>query len=124
FTALCVTSEEVRPQLVDEIHCSVLKVLVKSETDGGKVEITLPEIEEDDEEEDEDDESAQATPTPEPEPQPTKRATRSSLAKLEAERIAAEVAEAERQSLAAAKLVHRAAELLEGYDWIDHLGKR
>lgn len=119
--ALCVTSEQVPTQLLDEIHCSILKILVKSEEDGGKVEITLPEIEEEDEEdEDEDDE---ATPTPEPEPRPAKRATRSSLAKIEAERLAAEAAEAERQSQAE-RLVHRAEELLEDFDWIEHLRKR
>jgi len=120
--ALCVTSEETPTQLLEEIHCSILKVLVRSEQDGGKVEITLPEIEEADDE-DEDDENADATPTPEPEPQPTKRATRSSLAKLEAERLAAEAAEAERLSQVA-KLAHRAEELLEGYDWIEQLRKR
>ncbi|PKS10164.1 hypothetical protein jhhlp_001914 [Lomentospora prolificans] len=121
--ALCVTSEEVPTQLLDEIHCGILKILVRSEEEGGKVEITLPEIEEEDDEEDDDDEDGDATPTPEPEPQPTKRATRSSLAKIEAERLAAEAAEAERLSQAE-KLVHRAEELLEGYDWIEQLRKR
>lgn len=123
--ALCVSSEEVTVPLLEEIHCSILKVLVHSEQDGGKVQIELPEIEGDEEEDDEEEEveSAEATPTPEPEPE-TKRATRSSLAKLEAERIAAEAAEEERQNQAAAKPLHRAEELLEGYDWIEHLRKR
>ncbi|KAM5353804.1 hypothetical protein ACJ41O_000454 [Fusarium nematophilum] len=118
---LCVASEQVPVQLFDEIHCSVLKVLVDSEADGGKVRITLPEIEEEasDEEEDED---ASAQPTPEPEPKPVARATRSSLAKLEAERLAAEAAAAEKENEEESK--HRAEQLLKDYDWIEHLQKR
>lgn len=122
--ALCVSSEEAVVPLIEEIHCSILKVLVNSEQDDGKVQIELPEIEDEDEEsEDEEAESAEATPTPEPEPK-NKRATRGSLAKLEAERIAAEAAEEERQKEAAAIPLHRAEELLEDYDWIEHLQKR
>lgn len=122
--ALCVTSDDVTTHLLEEIHCSILKVLVHSEQQDGKVQITLPEIEEEDSDEDEDDESEEATPTPEPEPK-NKRATRGSLAKLEAEKIAAELAEEEeRLNEAAARASHRADELLAGYDWIEHLRKR
>lgn len=121
---MSVASEQTPVQLFDEIHCSVLKILVDSEADGGKVRINLPEIEEDDSDED-GDEDASALPTPEPEPKPTGRATRSSLAKLEAERLAAEAAAAERESEAAeAETKHRADELLKDYDWIEHLRKR
>ena len=125
--ALCVSSEEATVPLIEEIHCSILKVLVHSDQQGGKVQIELPEIDgEEDEDEDEDDEaeSAEATPTPEPEPKKNKRATRGSLAKVEAERIAAELAEEERQKQAAVKALHRADDLLEDYDWIEHLRKR
>ncbi|KAI5457837.1 ATP-utilizing chromatin assembly and remodelling N-terminal-domain-containing protein [Mariannaea sp. PMI_226] len=123
---MSVASEQVPVHLFDEIHCSVLKVLVDSEADGGKVRITLPEIEEEDsDEDDEDDEDESTEPTPEPEPKPVGRATRSSLARLEAERLAAELAAEEKESEAAeAEAQHRAEELLEGYDWIEHLRKR
>lgn len=122
---MCIASENVPVQLFDEIHCSVLKILVDSEADGGKVRITLPEIEEEDSDEDEDDEDESMLPTPEPEPKPVGRATRSSLAKLEAERLAAEVAAAEKESEAEeAEPKHRADELLRDYDWIESLRKR
>ncbi|KAK7431803.1 hypothetical protein QQZ08_001744 [Neonectria magnoliae] len=121
-----VASEQVPVQLFDEIHCSVLKVLVDSEADGGKVRITLPEIEEDDSDEEEEEEGEDnEEATPEPEPKPVGRATRSSMAKLEAERLAAELAAAEAESEAAeAETKHRAEELLKDYDWIEHLRKR
>ncbi|KAF4984565.1 hypothetical protein FZEAL_299 [Fusarium zealandicum] len=118
---LCVASEEVPIQLLDEIHCSVLKVLVDSEADGGKVRITLPEIDEEDSDEEEDEDDS-AQPTPEPEPKPVGRATRSSLAKLEAERLLAEAAAAEKETEEVSK--HQAEELLKDYDWIEHLRKR
>ncbi|KAJ4322279.1 hypothetical protein N0V84_004871 [Fusarium piperis] len=118
---LCSASEQIPIQLFDEIHCSVLKILVDSEADGGKVRITLPEIEEEDSDEEEDEDTS-AQPTPEPEPKPVGRATRSSLAKLEAERLAAEAAAAEKESEEETK--HRAEQLLRDYDWIEHLRKR
>ncbi|KAK3375073.1 hypothetical protein B0H63DRAFT_265849 [Podospora didyma] len=120
--AMQVASEEVPVQLFDEIHCSVLKILVTAEADGGKVQIQLPELE--DEEDDEDDEE-EGEPTPEPEPQPTGRTTRRSLAKLEAERLAAEAAAAEKEMEEAEHAPkHRAEDVLNGYDWIEHLAKR
>lgn len=126
---MLVASERVPVQLFDEIHCAVLKVLVDSEQDGGKVRIELPEVdeEESDEEGDEDDEEEDGSDqeTPEPEPKPTGRATRSSLAKLEAERLAAEAAAAEEEELRAElETKHRAEELLQDYSWIEHLRKR
>ena len=124
--AMLVASEQVPVQLFDEIHCSVLKVLVDSEKDGGKVRITLPEIEEeedsDEEEDEEEDDEGSREATPEPDPKPTGRATRSSLAKLEAERLAAAAKEEELQ--AELETRHRAEELLEDYSWIDHLRRR
>lgn len=124
--SLVVTSEEVRPQLFDEIHCSVLSVLVSSEKDdGGKAQIQLPALEEEDEDEDEEEDSR--LPTPEPEPKPDKRATRGSLAKAEAERLANEAAAAEKESEEQAALNakrHRAEDVLDEYDWVEQAAKR
>lgn len=126
-------SGELPVQLFDEIHCSVLKILVDSEQEGGKVRINLPELEDEysDEEEDEDDgeeeegEEEVEEATPEPEEKPKRRATRSSLAKLEAEKLAAEVAAAEKEEIRAEQESrNRAEELMREFDWIDHLRKR
>ncbi|KAJ4304368.1 hypothetical protein N0V88_001981 [Collariella sp. IMI 366227] len=123
--AMLVATQEAPVQLFDEIHCAVLKILVSSEADGGKVQIQLPELEEEEEEEEEEimDESTMATP--EPEPQPSGRATRSSMAKMEAERMAAEAAAAEKEMEDVEDVPrHNAEEVLKGYDWIEHLRKR
>ena len=124
--AMTIASEEIRSQLFEEIHCAVLKILVSSEADGGKVQIQLPELEEDDDEdEDEEEDEESATESPEPQPQPTGRATRSSLAKLEAERLAAEAAAAEKELQEAEDAPkHLAHEVLSGFDWIEQLRKR
>lgn len=124
--AMLVASEEVPCQLFDEIHCAVLKILVSAEADGGKVQIQLPELD-DDEEEEEEDESVQesAQPSPEPEPEPSGRTTRRSLAKMEADRLAAEAAAAEKAMQQAEDLPrHRAEEALRDFDWIEQLRKR
>lgn len=122
--AMQVASEDVKVELFDEIHCAVLKILVHAEADGGKVQFRLPELEseEDSEEEVEDeDEESEDDATP----QPTARATRSSIAKLEAERLAAEAKAAEKEEKALENQPkHRAEEFLADYDWIAHLRKR
>lgn len=126
--AMQIASEDTRVQLFDEIHCAVLKILVQSEADGGKVQFRLPENEseedsdeDDDEEEEEEEEEEEREPTP----QPTTRATRSSMAKLEAERLAAEAAAAEREERELENAPkHRAEEFLNDYDWIEQLKKR
>jgi hypothetical protein len=125
--AMLVASAHTPVQLFDEIHCAVLKILVTSEAEGGKVQIQLPELDEEEEEEEEDEEEAESTaPTPEPDPQPSGRATRRSLAKAEADRLAAEAAAAEKEMQDAEDTPkHQAEELLrDGYDWIEHLKKR
>lgn len=132
--AMSVASERVHVQLFEEIHCSVLKILVDSEADGGKIRINLPELEEEESEEEEDDEEGgdeeeeqeeSQEPTPEPEPKPVARATRGSLAKLEAERLAAEAAAVEEENLRAElETRHRAEELLKQYNWVEQLRKR
>jgi hypothetical protein len=105
------------------MHCAALKVLVKSEGDGGKVQIQLPDMDEDSDEESGAETSAAPTPTPEPEPKPKGRATRSSLAKAEAEALKAESALAQ-QSTPEPKSPHRAAEMMAEIDWIERLRKR
>ncbi|OAR01761.1 hypothetical protein LLEC1_07250, partial [Akanthomyces lecanii] len=129
--AMSVASERTVVQLFNEIHCSVLKVLVDSEQDGGKVRITLPEIEEDEsDEEDEDgdeadEEEEEEEEEEEPEQKPVKRATRSSLAKQEAERIAAEAAAAEEETIKAEiESKTRVEEMMKEFDWVEHLRKR
>lgn len=126
--ALEVASDEAPCQLFVEVHCAVLKLLVSSEADGGKLQVNLPELdeEEDEDEEDEDAESAEPTPEPEPEPKRSGRATRSSLAKAEAERMQAEAAAAEKEKEKEAEPVarHRAPEVLADFDWIENLKKR
>ncbi|ERT01614.1 hypothetical protein HMPREF1624_02865 [Sporothrix schenckii ATCC 58251] len=120
-------SDDEPVQLFDEIHCSVLKTLVHSEADGGAVQIHLPDVEGEDDEEDkegEEEEEEEEEPEPEPAPRAT-RATRSSLAKVEAERLAAEAAAAEKEAEEEeAAAVHSAEAALEDYDWIDELRKR
>ncbi|KAL1899725.1 hypothetical protein Cpir12675_001224 [Ceratocystis pirilliformis] len=118
--ALCITSLDTKPQLIEEIHCSVLKILVGSKADGGRVEFALPAEEEEDEEEDEEDSTMQIS---EPEEKPLGRATRSSMAKIEADRIAAEAAAAEKEAKQP-ELTNRASELLQDFDWIESLQKR
>lgn len=127
--ALEVATDETPCQLFTEIHCAVLKHIVSSEADGGKLQINLPELDEDEDEEDEEeDESMEATPEPEPEPEPkpSGRTTRRSLAKAEAERIQAEAAAAEKEKEAEAEpaLKHRATQALADFDWVEHLKKR
>ncbi|KAI2782946.1 ATP-utilizing chromatin assembly and remodelling N-terminal-domain-containing protein [Daldinia loculata] len=118
--AVEITKEDTPCQLFTEIHCAVLKQVVSSEADGGQLLVDLPEL--DDDEEDEDDDSEPASPEPEPEPKPTGRATRSSLAKLEAERIKAEAAAAEKTP--EPEIKHRAPEALANFDWVEQLKKR
>ncbi|KAK6834302.1 hypothetical protein PG987_008996 [Apiospora arundinis] len=126
--ALEVASDETPCQLFTEIHCAVLKHIVTSEADGGKLQVNLPELDEDDEEDEEEDESMEATPEPEPEPEPkpSGRTTRRSLAKAEAERIQAEAAAAEKEKEEEAEpaLKHRATQALTDFDWVEHLKKR
>jgi hypothetical protein len=121
--AMQFSSEDVDCELFVEVHCAALKVLVKSEAEGGKVQIQLPEMDEDSDEESGAEGSAPPTPTPEPEPKPKRRATRSSLAKAEAEALRAEpgpVPEASPEL----KSTHRAAEMQAEIHWIDRLRKR
>ncbi|ESZ90188.1 hypothetical protein SBOR_9424 [Sclerotinia borealis F-4128] len=122
--ALQFTSEDVDCELFVEIHCAVLKILVNSEADDGKLQVQLPEMEESDDEEDSIIEvSVMPTLTPEPEPQPKGRATRSSLAKAEAEALQ-KAAEQPLEEPAGPTCTHRAAEMEDSIEWIEKLRKR
>lgn len=122
--AMCVASEETKVQLFEEIHCAVLKQLVSAETDGGKVNVQLPELDGEEEDSEEEEEEETKEPTPEPD-RPPARATRSSLAKAEAERLLAEARAAEKESQnVEPEIKHRAEQVLEDYDWIEELRKR
>ncbi|ORY70045.1 uncharacterized protein BCR38DRAFT_98340 [Pseudomassariella vexata] len=122
--AMEITSQDIPCQLFTEIHCAVLKQLVTSEADGGKLQVKLPELVEEEDEEAEEGVTAEPTPEPTPEPKPTARATRSSLAKAEAAKLQAEAAAAEKEKTPEATKRHRAAEVLADYDWMEHLKKR
>ncbi|KAI1106906.1 ATP-utilizing chromatin assembly and remodelling N-terminal-domain-containing protein [Jackrogersella minutella] len=119
--AMEITTEEIPCQLFTEIHCALLKQMVSSEEDGGKLLVDLPDLDEDDDEDDQD-ESMAPSPEPEPEPKPAGRATRSSLAKLEAERIRAEAAAAEKSP--EPEIKHRASDVLDSFNWIEQLKNR
>ncbi|ATY64414.1 chromatin assembly and remodeling factor [Cordyceps militaris] len=129
--AMSIASERTRIQLFDEIHCSLLSIMVDSSQDGGKVRIPLPEIEEDDSD-DEDgeaeeggEEQEEEEAEEEREKKPAKRATRSSLAKQEAERIAAEAAAAKEETIKAEmESKTRAEEMMKEFNWVEHLQKR
>ncbi|KAI1110779.1 ATP-utilizing chromatin assembly and remodelling N-terminal-domain-containing protein [Nemania sp. NC0429] len=120
--ALEVTDKNTSCQLFTEIHCAVLKQIVGAEADGGRLLVNLPDL--DDDEEEEEEESTLPTPEPEPEPKITGRATRSSMAKLEAERLRAEAEAAEKENIPEATVKHRATELLVDFNWIEELKKR
>ena len=119
--AMQFTSEDVACELFVEIHCAALKLLVDSEANGGKVYPRLPEIEKEEEEEESLEEVAEPTPEPEPEPKKATRATRSSLAKLEAEALKQEEA---REPTPEPSHKHRAVEMQSDIHWIDRLRKR
>lgn len=109
--AMQLSSEHVfECELFTEIHCAVLKMLVDSEQDGGKVLVSLPEMEQDEEI---DDETGERKSVPSPildlDSMPRGRTTRSSLA---------------RAVLASPKIVHRGAEVYSKINWIDELRNR
>lgn len=121
--ALQFTSEDVDCELFVEIHCAVLKILVNSEADDGKLQVQIPELEDSDDEGSVIETSAVPTPTPEPEPKPRGRATRSSLAKAEAEALQ-KAAEQPPEEPAGPKNTHRADEMEDSIEWIEKLTKR
>ncbi|KAF2836713.1 hypothetical protein M501DRAFT_1007053 [Patellaria atrata CBS 101060] len=115
--AMQLSSESIECELFVEIHCAVLKQLVDRE---GDIQVPLQDIpdEEDLEEDESDEESEESSPTPEPE-RPPARTTRSSLAKSEAAAL-----KQRSPSVDENQPVHRAAEMLRDYGWIDRLKAR
>jgi hypothetical protein len=107
--AMRFSSDEVECELFVEVHCSILKQIVDYD---GKLQAPLPHVA--DEESDEEDSEEESEPTPEPEP--PARSTRSSLRKSEAQQI---VAKARTPTPEPPKEMHRAAEFVAEYDWIE-----
>lgn len=110
--AMRYSSEEQDCELFVEVHCSVLKQIIN---ENGKLQAPLPNMAEA-EESDEEASSEESTPTPEPEP--PKRTTRSSLRKSEVQQI---VEKPRTPTPEPPKEVHKAAEFVAEFDWIEHL---
>ncbi|KAI8942254.1 hypothetical protein NX059_000335 [Plenodomus lindquistii] len=108
--AMAFSSDETECELFVEVHCSILKQIVN---ESGKIQAALPKMAE--AEESEDDDSEQES-SPEPEPEPPARTTRSSLRKSEAQQI---VAKARTPTPEPPKDLHKAAEFVADFDWIE-----
>ncbi len=122
--ALQLASQGVETELYAEVHCAVLKLLVQSEKDGGKIMVNLPALVEEDSEDDRSTNgtSAVPTPTPEPEIKTTGRATRNSLAKSEMSDPKQESNRSNSTTLETK--TNRAAEMLAEYGWVERLRRR
>jgi hypothetical protein len=114
--AMRFSSQEVECELLNEVHCAVLKQIVD---DQGEIQPDMPEFDEsEDEDEDEEDEQDDASEDPSPEPEAPRRTTRSSLAKAEAKAIQ------ERSPTPEEKQLHRAQEMLSERSWVERLKQR
>jgi alpha-1,3-glucosyltransferase len=107
--AMRYSSEEEECELLVEVHCAVLKQIVN---DSGKLQAPLPRIEDSDES---DEEGSSEETTPEREPSPPMRTTRSSLRKSEANALSKKRTPTPEPP----KQIHKAAEFLAEYDWIE-----
>jgi hypothetical protein len=108
-------SPDVECELLNEVHCAVLKQLVD---DQGKVQVQLPEFDlSDSEDEEDDEEEEEASTEPSPEPQ-YRRTTRSSLKKEEAAALRLKSPTPE------PKEVHQAAAMQGDRPWTDRLKER
>lgn len=110
--AMRYSSEDQDCELFVEIHCSVLKQIIN---ENGKLQAALPNVDEADDSEEEDS-SEELTPTPEPEP--PKRTTRSSLRKSDVQQI---VEKPRTPTPEPPREVHKAAEFVADFDWIEQL---
>ncbi|SZF06086.1 unnamed protein product [Blumeria hordei] len=95
-------------QLLTEIHCAALKMLVASDIEGGDILVPLPGMGKDEGESA--DESISTSTNVESEPELKVRSTRRTYQKID---IPPE-----------GKISHRAAEMQIGFNWIDRLRKR
>ena len=108
-------SSDVDCELLNEVHCAVLKQLVNVE---GKIQVSLPEFDpSDSENEDDEDEEEEASAEPTPEPE-FRRTTRSSLRKEEAAALKARTPTPEPTE------VHQAAAMQGDRPWKDRLKGR
>ena len=107
--ALRFSSEDTACELLDEVHCSILKQIIN---DSGILQVYLPKVEASDDSEN--DASSKST-TPEPEPEPPVRTTRSSLRKSEANAIIKQRTPTPEPP----KQIHKAAEFLAEFDWME-----
>ncbi|KIW59642.1 hypothetical protein PV05_04078 [Exophiala xenobiotica] len=119
--AMLFSSADIDCEMFVEVHCAVLKQLVKGENeDEGAIQISLPDLPDPDESEEESEEEESKLPTPTPEPEYPAKRTRSSLNKVKfAEPESEPVVEDEVETVP-----HRAAEMFAEYGWIDRLRKR
>lgn len=108
--AMRFSDEEITCELFVEIHCAILKQIVN---DSGTIQAALPKLDDADES-DEEESSEEASPTPEPEP--PARTTRSSLRKSEAQQL---LAKARTPTPDPPKELHKAAEFIAEFDWIE-----
>ena len=118
--AMQFSSTEVNPELFNEIHCAVLKQLVKSDDEqNGSIQISLPDLPSDEEDNSDDsDEDSESSSSPTPDPEPFKRTTRSSASKAELQ------APPRSRSATADVRTHRAAEMFGDIGWIERLRRR
>ncbi|EMD85745.1 hypothetical protein COCHEDRAFT_1228781 [Bipolaris maydis C5] len=106
--AMRFSHETVECELFVEMHCAILKQII---SDSGKIQSSLPNM--DDESSDEES-SSESTPTPEPEP--PVRTTRSSLRKSGAAQL---LAKQRTPTPEPPKEIHKAAEFVAEFDWIE-----
>ncbi|KAI9691478.1 MAG: hypothetical protein M1822_007549 [Bathelium mastoideum] len=105
-------------ELLLEVHCAVLSLLVDS---NGDVKASMPEMPEEDEDEEDEESEIEDSTLSTPLPDAPARSTRSSLAKQEA----AALAEEKSRTSPSSKLPkHRAAEMLAGRGWIERTAAR
>jgi hypothetical protein len=112
--AMRFTSPDIECELLNEVHCAVLKQLVD---DQGKVQVTLPEFDPSDSEDEDEEEEEEEEPEPTPEPE-FRRTTRSSLRKEEALALKQKTPTPEPAE------IHQAAAMQGDRPWVDRLKAR
>ncbi|ETN39705.1 uncharacterized protein HMPREF1541_05931 [Cyphellophora europaea CBS 101466] len=119
--AMQFSSDEIDCDMLNEVHCAVLKQLVNAENQqNGAIQISLPDLPDPSDDEDDEDEPETREPTPTPEPEIPARRTRSSLNKVQN-------AEPDHETPAEndePEKIHRASELMDEFGWIQRLRKR
>ncbi|ORY10467.1 ALG6, ALG8 glycosyltransferase family-domain-containing protein [Clohesyomyces aquaticus] len=110
--ALRFQSEEVECELLVEAHCAVFKQIINK---SGKLLAPLPKVEDSD---DSENGGSSKSTSPEPEPEPPVRTTRSSLRKSEI------MAKQRTPTPEPPKQLHKAAEFLAEFNWIEQCGIR